>query len=169
MSQVVPQRDGFGEVLVQTKGPRDAAGDAGHLEGMGQPGAVVVALRGDEDLGLVLEPAERLAVHDAVSVALVGSAQRARLLGALAPPGVRRTLRPPGEARLQLVGGQSHSPGLLVVHSVTGLVDAALSDTQAPRHGGLCQAAGAARRPPQTLVAPPQSPTLPAAFSSSTA
>ena len=47
---------------------------------MGQPRAVVVALVVDEDLGLVLQPAERRAVDDAVPVALV---MRAVVLEAL--------------------------------------------------------------------------------------
>ena len=69
------------QVLVQPQRPRDRARDADHLEGVGQPRAVVVALGRDEDLRLVLEPAERLGVHDAVAVAL----ERASA-GSTAPP-----------------------------------------------------------------------------------
>ena len=47
---------------------------------MRQARAVVVALVVDEDLGLVLEPAEGRAVDDAVAVALVARAQRVLLL-----------------------------------------------------------------------------------------
>ena len=60
VAQVVAERDGLGEVLVQPQRPGDGPGDAGHLQGVRQPGAVVVALRGDEHLGLVLQPAEDL-------------------------------------------------------------------------------------------------------------
>ena len=111
------ERDGLGEILVEAKRSSDAAGDAGHLQGVGQPGAIVVALGRDEHLGLVLQPPERLAVDDAAPVALVGRAQRAGLLRALAPARVGGALRPPGEARLQFVGGQAHFTGLLVVHA----------------------------------------------------
>ena len=44
----------------------------------------MVALGGDEHLGLVLEPAERLGVQDAVAVPLEGGAQRVRRLGDVA-------------------------------------------------------------------------------------
>ena len=75
VAEVVAERDRLGQVLVQAQRPGDAAGDARHLERVRQPGAVVVALGGDEDLGLVLQPPERLAVDDAVAVALVGGAE----------------------------------------------------------------------------------------------
>ena len=84
VTQVVAERDRLGQVFVQAQRPGHGPGDAGHLQGMREPGAVVVALGGDEDLGLVLETAERLAVDDAVAVALVGRAERAGLLGPLA-------------------------------------------------------------------------------------
>ena len=49
---------------------RDGARDLRDLERVRQPRAVVVAGRQHEHLRLVLEPAERLAVHDPVAVAL---------------------------------------------------------------------------------------------------
>jgi hypothetical protein len=45
VAQVVAERDRLGQVLVQRERPRDGAGDAHRLERVGQPGAVVVALR----------------------------------------------------------------------------------------------------------------------------
>ena len=51
--------------------------DGRDLERVGQPGAVVVARRGDEDLGLVLQPPERGGVEDPVAVALEGGAEAA--------------------------------------------------------------------------------------------
>ena len=47
----------------------------------------MIALRGDEHLCLVLEPAKRLAMHDPVAVALERGAQRTALLGVHAPGG----------------------------------------------------------------------------------
>ena len=58
------------------------AGDLGHLEGVGQARDEVVALGVDEDLGLVLQPAERLRVEDAIAVALEGGAELVGLFGA---------------------------------------------------------------------------------------
>jgi hypothetical protein len=48
----------------------------------------VVALEVDEDLGLVLEPAERGRVHDPVAVALVRGPERALGLRVGAPEAV---------------------------------------------------------------------------------
>ena len=48
----------------------DRPGDLRHLERVRQARPVVIAGRREEDLRLVLEPAERLAVDDAVAVAL---------------------------------------------------------------------------------------------------
>src|SRR3954467_7841013 len=70
VAEVVAQRDRLGQVLVQPERPRHPARDPAGLERMREPGAVVIALRGDEDLRLVLQPAERLRVHDPVAVSL---------------------------------------------------------------------------------------------------
>jgi hypothetical protein len=68
--EVVPERDRLGQVLVQVQAPRDRPRDLHDLHGVGQPGPVMIAERGDEDLRLVLQPAERLGVDDAVTVDL---------------------------------------------------------------------------------------------------
>ena len=52
--QVVRQRDGFGQILVQPQRAGDGAGDLGYLQRMGQPGAVMVALRRQKHLCFVL-------------------------------------------------------------------------------------------------------------------
>ena len=46
------------QVFVQVQGASDRAGDLADFEGMGQPGAEVVALVLEEDLRLVLQPPE---------------------------------------------------------------------------------------------------------------
>ena len=84
VAEVVAEADRLGEVLVQAQRPCDGARDAGHLERVRQARAVVVAPRRDEDLRLVRQPAEGLAVDDPVAVALEGRAQRAVGLGARA-------------------------------------------------------------------------------------
>src|SRR5919112_973460 len=70
VAEVVPEPDRLREVLVQAERPRHGARDAARLERVREPGAVVVALRGDEHLSLVLEAPERLRVDDPVTVAL---------------------------------------------------------------------------------------------------
>jgi len=77
VTEVVDQRNGLGEVLVAAQRPRQCAGDLRDFNRMGQAGSVVVALMGDEDLGLVLQPAEGGGVDDAVAVALEGGPRRA--------------------------------------------------------------------------------------------
>ena len=84
VAEIVAESDRLDEVLVEAQRARDGARDAGDLERVREARAVVVALRRDENLRLVLEAAEGLAVHDPVAVALEGCAQRAVVLGALA-------------------------------------------------------------------------------------
>ncbi len=81
VAEIVAQPDRLDEVLVQPQRPRHGARDRGHLERVSETRAVVVATGRHEDLRLVLQAPEGLAVHDAVAVALEGSAQLAvRLL-----------------------------------------------------------------------------------------
>src|SRR6266511_6283985 len=70
VAEVVAQPDRLGKVLVQAERARHVASDAARLQRVRQPGAVVVALGRDEDLGLVLQPPERLRVDDPVTIAL---------------------------------------------------------------------------------------------------
>ena len=86
VSQVMAQSDSLGQVLVEPQGPGNGAGDAVDLQGVGHPGAVVVPLGLEEDLGLVLEAAKRLAVHNAVDVPLKAGTDGALLFLALPAP-----------------------------------------------------------------------------------
>ena len=82
VAEVVAEADRLDEVLVEAQGARDGARDGVDLERVREARAVVVALGRDEDLRLVLEPAEALGVQDAVAVALERAAQPAgHLLG----------------------------------------------------------------------------------------
>ena len=90
---VVPEPDRLGQVLVQPERAGDDARDRRRLQRVRHPGAVVVALRVDEDLRLPLQPAERLRVDDPVPVALERRPHRARFLVALPPAGLVRPHR----------------------------------------------------------------------------
>ncbi|MGY2936177.1 hypothetical protein ACVWZ6_005779 [Bradyrhizobium sp. GM6.1] len=68
MAEIVGERQGFREVLVQPELPGQRAGDLRHLQRMGQPGAVVVALVEHEHLGLVFQPAERGGMDHPVAI-----------------------------------------------------------------------------------------------------
>ena len=69
VAEVVRQRQRLREVLVEAERARERAGDLGDFQGVGQPRAVMVALVEHEDLGLVLEAAERGRMDDPVGVA----------------------------------------------------------------------------------------------------
>ena len=81
MAEIVGQRQRLGEIFVEAEHPRQRARDLRDFERVGQPGAVMVALVEDENLGLVLEPAERGRVDDAVAIAAEGAAAFAGRLG----------------------------------------------------------------------------------------
>ena len=92
------QGEGLGEILVEAERAGERAGDLADLDRMGEPGAVVVALVEDEDLGLVLEAAEGARMDDAVAVALeLAAGRRGRLAVEPAPalPRVAGIRRPP--------------------------------------------------------------------------
>ena len=89
VAEVVAEPDRLGEVLVQPQRARHGARDPARLERVREPGAVVVALRRDEHLGLVLQPPERLGVDDPVAVALEGGAMVRVRLGLLAHGRIR--------------------------------------------------------------------------------
>ena len=55
VTQIMPQGDGLGEILVQTERPRHGSGDLSHFERVGQPRSVMVPRGIEEHLGLMLE------------------------------------------------------------------------------------------------------------------
>ena len=83
--EIVGQRKRLGEVFVHTEDAADRARDLRHLQAVGQPGAVVIPLVIDEDLGLVLQTPKRRAVDDPVAVALKGRPSAAFRLRIEAP------------------------------------------------------------------------------------
>ena len=108
--EIVPERDRLGEVL-------DGARDLRDLERVGQAGAVVVAFRGEEDLGLVREAPERFGVEDLVAVALEIVAQDVRggrAVASLAVGGERRLERQQRPLALLLVLAVDDSHGRLL-------------------------------------------------------
>ena len=66
VAEIVSQGNGLCQILVQAKCPRYRPGDLRDLQRMGQPRPVVIAERREKHLRLMLEPAERLRVQDAV-------------------------------------------------------------------------------------------------------
>jgi len=70
VAHIVGHGHGLGQLGVDEQSARQRAGDLGHLKGMGEPSAVVIALVDDKDLGLVLQTAEGRGMENAVTVAL---------------------------------------------------------------------------------------------------
>ncbi len=101
MAEIMRQRQGLGEVLVEPQPPRQGARHLGHFERVGEPCAVVIALVEHEDLRLVLQPAERSRMDDAVAIAAEGAAAPARRLG------VEPAAAQVGVARIKRAGGCS--------------------------------------------------------------
>ena len=69
MPDIVSEGDRLRQVLVETQPARDRARDLRHLERVRHARPIVVA-RNDVDLRLVLEPAKRFGVQDAVTITL---------------------------------------------------------------------------------------------------
>ena len=78
---VVPEGDGLGEGHIEPTGTGDARRHLGHLQGMGQPGALMVVGE-DEDLGLAGQAPKGGGVQDTVAVAFEACAPRVGLLRA---------------------------------------------------------------------------------------
>ena len=100
MPQVMPHGDGLGQILVEPQRPGDGSCNARHLDGVGHAGAVVVALRLEEDLGLVHEPPEGFRMDDPIHIPLVAGA------GLLLQPLLREGA-PPGAVRKGRTGIQT--------------------------------------------------------------
>ncbi len=90
VAEIVGERDGLRQVLVQPQRAGDRAGDLADLERMGQPGAEVLAFVLEEDLRLVLQAPEGRGMDDAVAVALELGARGARRNGIEPPAALRR-------------------------------------------------------------------------------
>ena len=83
VAKVVGQRHRFRQVGVQPQHPGDGAGDLCHLDGMGQAGAVIVALMFHKHLRLVLQAAKRFTMNNSISISLKSGANRTLLFRTL--------------------------------------------------------------------------------------
>ncbi len=133
VAEIVTERDRLGQLLVEVQHLGDGAGDLRHLQRVRQARAVVIAARREEHLRLVLQPAKRLGVDDAIAIALEGRTDR--------------HLRPPG------AGGPRLAPLLAACgarisrsrcSSCSRIVDSAHASRISA--GSWCRAPAAARR-----------------------
>jgi hypothetical protein len=80
MTEVMRQRQRFGEVLIEPQRAGERARDLRDLQRVGQPRAVVITLVEHKDLRLVLEAAESRRMDDAVAIAPKWTSALARRL-----------------------------------------------------------------------------------------
>src|SRR5690348_10520381 len=71
VAEVMRERDGFGEIFVESQGACDIAGDGCYFHRVRQPGAEMVACAIEKDLGLVFETAKGARMDYPVPVALI--------------------------------------------------------------------------------------------------
>ena len=74
VSEIVAERNGFGQILIQIQRPRNRAGNLGHLECVRQAGPVMIALRSEKHLCFIFHPAKGFGVENPVPVSLVDGA-----------------------------------------------------------------------------------------------
>ena len=111
VAAVVAEGDGLDQGHVEPAGPGDGRGDLRHLEGVGQPGALVIG-REDEHLGLAGQAPEGGGVQDAVPVALEAGPPLVGL-----PPAGPAARRPAARvAPAASDRGLGRLPGLAVEH-----------------------------------------------------
>ena len=103
VTEIVTERNRLGQLFVQPQHLGDGPRDLGHLQRVREARAIVIARGREEDLGLVLQPSERLAVDDAIPIALEAGANRILGLGSLAAARIA-ALRRLGRQRLPLAG-----------------------------------------------------------------
>ncbi len=127
VATVVPGGGGRGERHVEAHRAGDADGDLADLDGVGEAGAEVVVVGGDEHLALAGEAPEGPAVLDAVEVALEAGAEAVGLLG---DGPVAGALGPGGEGCVGRVVGRL-APG-----AGSEGVDAVTDRNEGVRHAG---------------------------------
>src|SRR5690606_9960560 len=118
VAQIVAERQGLGQVLMEPQGAGNRTGDLADLERMGQAIAEMPAFVMQENLRLVLKPAEGGGMDDAVAVALEFGTRRA---GAGAVKAAQGQIGPAG-----IGGGLAHvwsrafarTPGAPILASV---------------------------------------------------
>ena len=111
VSQVMRQRHCLCQVGVQVQRIGDGSCHLRHLDRMGQPGAIEIALVLDENLRLVFQPAEGRAVNDPVAVALETGPVSAFFFREVASP---RTVMCRGKAGAHVKQSQVACPAALL-------------------------------------------------------
>jgi hypothetical protein len=77
VAEIVSEAQSLGQIFIEAKRACDYPSDLRDFEAVRQPGAVVVAVRGDENLRLGFEPPEAHRMDDPIAVALKRAARAA--------------------------------------------------------------------------------------------
>ena len=97
MAKVVGEAQGLGQILVEPQRARHRSPNLRDFDRMGQADAEMVAVGGDEHLGLVAQAAESDRMDDPVPIALEGVARTAWAVGAFGVGPAARSVRLRGE------------------------------------------------------------------------
>ena len=87
MPQIVPQGDSLRQILVETQRLGHGSGYLGNLQGMGQPGTVMIPPGRQKYLGFVLQTSKGLTVQNPIPISLIIRPDIAHLLLPIAAPG----------------------------------------------------------------------------------
>jgi hypothetical protein len=85
VAKIMGQSDGFTQIFIQIKNPRDGAANLGDLNRMRQASAKHIAFMVNEDLGFIFQTAESRRMDNSVAVALILTAIIRRFFGELPP------------------------------------------------------------------------------------
>src|SRR3954454_2484795 len=112
MTEIVRERNRFGEVFIKRKRARDRATDRRDLDRMRQPRPQMIARPVEEDLRLVFQPAKRARMDDSRAIALKLGAKWMLRFPIIPTARFTRFLREPRELR-----PPDHFPLLTRFHS----------------------------------------------------
>lgn len=85
MTEIMAVGNGLDQIFIESHGASDGAGYLAHLQGMGEPGPVMIAGRRQKNLRFMLETPVRLTVNNPVPVSLKSTADGALLLMTQSP------------------------------------------------------------------------------------
>jgi hypothetical protein len=91
MAKIMDQSHTLGKVFVELQRTRQGSGNLGHFDRMGQPGAIMIPVMGNEDLRFVFQAPKGCCVDDPVAITLEIRTRRAGFFRVQAParcPGV---------------------------------------------------------------------------------
>ena len=153
MAKVVREAQSFGQILVEAERARHRAADLRHLEAVGQANPEMIAVRGNEHLGLVAQATKSNRVDQAVAIPLENVARAARAGVAFRMKAAARSRGMCGERRRK-----AHSTGSGAILSAGELVNlkastprvsrswAKIAASEAPRNGPTSSRARSALR-----------------------